>query len=95
MYSSLLLTSLAVTNAVFAAKLHEHHDGYFSPDAVLRVKGENISLGGVHKIAPIVNGSIPGPILRIPENQVVWVRVYNDMHNENLTMVSSLCLMTR
>ncbi|KJZ71745.1 hypothetical protein HIM_08887 [Hirsutella minnesotensis 3608] len=83
---SLLCTAVAVADTAVGAKLHEHRDGFFSPDAVLRVKGQNITAGGIHKFAPVVNGSMPGPTLRIPENQVIWIRVYNDMHDENLTM---------
>ena len=64
------------------------HDASFTPDAVLRVTAQDISLGGIHRLSTLVNGSIPGPELRIPEGEVAWIRVYNDMQDQNLTMVS-------
>ena len=32
-------------------------------------------------------GTSPGPELRFQEGQTKWVRVYNDMDDQNLTMV--------
>lgn len=64
------------------------HDDSFKPDAVLHVTAQNISLGGIHRLTTLVNGSVPGPELRIPEGEVAWIRVYNDMQDRNLTMVS-------
>ena len=64
------------------------HGDSFSPDAILRVTVQDISLGGTQRLTTLVNGSVPGPELRIPENEVAWIRVYNDMKDQNLTMVS-------
>lgn len=64
------------------------HDNSFSPDAILRITAQNISLGGIQRLTTLVNGSIPGPELRVPENEIAWIRVYNDMKDQNLTMVS-------
>ena len=66
------------------------HDNSFSPDAILRVTVQNISLGGIQRLTTLVNGSIPGPELRVPENEIAWIRVYNDMKGQNLTMVSRI-----
>lgn len=66
------------------------HDNSFSPDAILRVTLQNISLGGIQRLTTLVNGSIPGPELRVPENEIAWIRVYNDMKGQNLTMVSRI-----
>lgn len=63
------------------------HDGSFAPDAVLRVTSQNISVGGIQRYSSIINESLPGPTLYLPEGKVTWVRVYNDMPEENLTMV--------
>ena len=65
------------------------HDDSFKPDAVLHVTAKNFKLGGIQRFTTLVNGSVPGPELRIPEGEVAWIRVYNDMENANLTMVSS------
>ena len=64
------------------------HNGSFTPDAILRVTIQDIGLGGIRRLTTLVNGSIPGPELRIPEQEVAWIRVYNDMQDLNLTMVS-------
>ncbi|TVY83023.1 Multicopper oxidase [Lachnellula suecica] len=70
-----------------ATSLDTHsHDDSFTPDAVLRVTRQNTSIGGINRYTTLVNNSLPGPPLRIPENQVVWIRVYNDMTDDNLTM---------
>lgn len=66
------------------------HDDSFFPDAILRVTVHNISLGGIQKLTTLVNGSIPGPELRVSENETAWIRVYNDMEDQNLTMVSRM-----
>ena len=75
-----LITPLYVTATV--------HDDSFIPDAILRVTTQNISLGGIEKLTTLINGSVPGPELRVPENETAWIRVFNDMEDRNLTMVS-------
>lgn len=66
------------------------HNDSFSPDAILRVTTQNVSLGGVQRLTTLVNGSMPGPELRVPENETAWIRVYNDMKGQNLIMVSRI-----
>ncbi|KAL7938249.1 multicopper oxidase [Trichoderma chlorosporum] len=62
------------------------HDDTFIPDRVLRVTRREIGVGGIRRYTTLVNNTLPGPELRIPENEVVWIRVYNDMTDANLTM---------
>lgn len=84
----LLTPSLLVAAVSCFAKFHVH-DATFSPDAILRVTRGNMTLGGgVERYTTMVNGSVPGPALCFHENQVRWVRVYNDLVDANLTMVS-------
>ena len=83
-YPLLLLFSILLSHHVTAIV----HDESFSPDAILRVTAQNVSIGGVHRLTTLVNGSLPGPELRVPENETAWIRVYNDMRGHNLTMVS-------
>ena len=66
------------------------HNESFVPDAILRVTAQKIGIGGIERLTTLVNGSIPGPELRVPEGEVVWIRVYNDMQDQNLTMVVSM-----
>lgn len=87
-YSFLLLFPLILPHHVTAIV----HDDSFSPDAILRVTAQNFSLGGIQRLTTLVNGSIPGPELRVPENETAWIRVYNDMENQNLTMVSRIII---
>lgn len=63
-----------------------HRSCSFTPDVVLNVTRQTISIGGISRYSTLVNGSIPGPTIRIPEEQVVWIRVYNEMSDDNLTM---------
>ena len=85
-HSLLLLFSLILSHCVTAVV----HDGSFTPDAILRVTSQNVSLGGIQKLTTLVNGSTPGPEVRVPENETVWIRVFNDMKDSNLTLVSQI-----
>ena len=66
------------------------HDESFVPDAVLRVTQEERNQSCVPtKEILVVNGTSPGPTLLFTEGETVWIRVYNDISHENLTMVCS------
>ncbi|KAK9415471.1 putative Multicopper oxidase [Seiridium unicorne] len=65
--------------------LHSH-DATFVPDIALSVTRRNVSIGGINRYTTLVNDSLPGPVLRLTEDQVTWIRVYNDMTDSNLTM---------
>ncbi|KKO97602.1 L-ascorbate oxidase [Trichoderma harzianum] len=62
------------------------HDVTFIPDRVLRVTRREIGVGGIRRLTTLINDTLPGPELHIPKHQVVWIRVYNDMTDANLTM---------
>ena len=63
------------------------HGSSFVPDRILRVTAQNVSMNCESRYSVVVNGSVPGPVLRIPEAKITWIRVYNDMKDQNLTMV--------
>ena len=64
------------------------HDENFVPDAVLRVSEQTVTQSCITKPnVALVNGTSPGPEIRLTEGQTSWIRVYNDMHHQNLTMV--------
>lgn len=65
------------------------HDNSFQPDHVLRVTAQDYNQACIERYSVLVNGSSPGPELRIQEDKVSWVRVYNDMEDSNVTMVRS------
>jgi hypothetical protein len=72
-----------------AAALTTHvHDASFNPDVVLHITSQKIGIGGIQRLSVLVNGTVPGPPIVLPEEKVVWVRVYNDMDQENVTMVN-------
>ncbi|KUJ06572.1 L-ascorbate oxidase [Mollisia scopiformis] len=81
-----LLLLLALEWNVEAIKL-VCHDETFVPDAVLRVTAENHTTSCLpSKSTVLVNGTSPGPELRLVEGRTYWIRVYNDMPAANLTM---------
>lgn len=77
---------LAVVGVVTATT--QCHDETFVPDAVLRITAENTTQSCLpSKSVVLANGTSPGPELRLLEGQTYWIRVYNDMPDQNLTMV--------
>lgn len=83
-----LFTLLLATAAWAREPYLKLHDDTFIPDAVLQVTESNSQVGCIERTSVIVNGSVPGPELRFASGSVVWIRVYNDMPDNNLTMVS-------
>ncbi|TVY83420.1 Multicopper oxidase aurL2 [Lachnellula suecica] len=84
---TLLFWSLAVSYLVVASPQCATHNETFVPDAVLRVTESNISQSCYpSKATVLVNGTSPGPELRIKEGITYWIRAYNDMQDKNLTM---------
>ncbi|RFU72775.1 l-ascorbate oxidase [Trichoderma arundinaceum] len=85
----LLLNSLrflSLLELAQAALTPQIHDNSFIPDRVLRVTRRDVGVGGIIRYTTLVNDTLPGPELHIPEGRVVWIRVYNDMTDANLTM---------
>lgn len=62
----------------------------FVPDHVLRVTARNITLGCASRYSLLVNGTYPGPELRLKPIGAQWIRVFNDMIDTNLSMVRHL-----
>ncbi|KAL2022489.1 hypothetical protein VTK56DRAFT_5318 [Thermocarpiscus australiensis] len=62
------------------------HDGRFRPDHVLRVNVAKVSSGCRIREEVVVNGTSPGPLIRLRAGTTSWIRVYNDMEDRNLTM---------
>ncbi|KAH9868288.1 hypothetical protein J1614_007360 [Plenodomus biglobosus] len=65
--------------------LHSHGEK-FVPDYVLRVTYENHTVACQTHMSALVNGTSPGPTLRLPPGKTTWVRVCNDMETYNTTM---------
>ncbi|KAF2436605.1 L-ascorbate oxidase [Tothia fuscella] len=84
------LTSLALTLTTqlinpTAASYHVH-DGSWTPNYILRATAKNISVNCESRYSVVLNGTSPGPTLHLQEGQTTWIRVYNDIDNENLTV---------
>ncbi|KAH8667919.1 multicopper oxidase-domain-containing protein [Tricladium varicosporioides] len=63
------------------------HDDSFVPDGILHVSSGLKKQSCVPtKDILLVNGTSPGPELRFKEGQTVWIRVFNDIPDQNLTM---------
>jgi FtsP/CotA-like multicopper oxidase with cupredoxin domain len=72
----------------FARAATRLHDASFVPDAVLTITAENLAQSCLPpKLTVLVNGTAPGPELRLREGKTYWIRVYNYMSDNNLTMV--------
>jgi hypothetical protein len=66
------------------------HDDQFIPDHVLRVNIAQVPSACETREDVVVNGTSPGPAIRLLPGARTWIRVYNDMPDRNLSMVSRL-----
>ena len=64
------------------------HDDQFTPDHVLRVSIAQVPSACETREDVVVNGTSPGPSIRLLAGARSWIRVYNDMPDRNLSMVS-------
>lgn len=62
------------------------HDGSFQPDYILRATAQNISIDCESRYSVVLNGTSPGPPLYLREGWTTWIRVYNDIKDQNLTI---------
>lgn len=60
----------------------------YAPDYVLSATAENITINCLSRYSVVFNGTLPGPPLYLKENHTTWVRVYNSIEDQNLTVVS-------
>lgn len=79
----------AVTNTTAptnATRLH-CHDASFTPDFYLSITYEKHDVACQQRMSVLVNGTSPGPTLRLTPGKTSWVRVCNNMDAYNTTMV--------
>lgn len=84
----LALASLCFVAQKAIATTTQVHDAAFVPDEVFIITEQNMTIGCGQQSAVAVNGTSPGPVLRLKEGQTTWIRVYNNMADKNFTMVS-------
>lgn len=70
------------------------HDADFVPDHVIRVTAEDISQACDIRHSTVINGTSPGPPIVLQAGKSAWIRVYNDVPDHNLTMVSLVFLIS-
>lgn len=63
------------------------HDSTFTPDLILRGTSGNVTIDCESRYSVLLNGTSPGPTIRLVEGKTTWIRVYNDMKEFNLTVV--------
>jgi L-ascorbate oxidase len=85
-----VLPRLLLANWISALAFAETviHDESFWPDHVLRVSIAEVPSGCESREDVVVNGTSPGPTIHLLAGVRSWIRVYNDMVDQNLTMVS-------
>lgn len=64
------------------------HDATYHPDHILYATAGNVTLNCESRFSVLLNGSTPGPPLYLEEGKTSWVRVYNKIPSENLTVVN-------
>lgn len=88
-----ILSSLVLGSWLPAAlATMELHGESFTPDQVLRITVAQIDSGCQSRQDVVINGTSPGPPLHILPGATTWIRVYNDMTDKNLTMVSYISI---
>lgn len=63
------------------------HGDRFHPDFYLTITREIQNVACEQRMSVLVNGTSPGPTLRLPAGKTSWVRVCNHVDNYNTTMV--------
>lgn len=58
----------------------------WQPDYILRISNDTIAADCTARRSTVINGTSPGPEIRVKEGDHVWVRVYNDMEESNTTL---------
>jgi hypothetical protein len=100
-FSSTIGVLLAIVHAIVGEELNSRpalaeddrlhkHDGSFHPEFYLSVTYENHTVACQHRMSVLVNGTSPGPTLRLTPGKTSWVRVCNNMDTYNTTMVRHL-----
>ncbi|KAM0231823.1 hypothetical protein ACHAP5_010923 [Fusarium lateritium] len=79
------LFSLLPLLALVSAKSRVH-DKSFTPDYVLEATLDDIKVNCISRSSVTFNGSYPGPTLYLREEQTTWIRVYNRVPDNNVTV---------
>ncbi|RMZ84255.1 hypothetical protein DV738_g803, partial [Chaetothyriales sp. CBS 135597] len=80
--SAILLLSLLWAESTTAYAPSPH----VLPEYQLVATAQNITINCQSRYSVVFNGTYPGPPLYLRENYTTWVRVYNEIQDENLTV---------
>lgn len=62
------------------------YDRHFAPNHILRATSQNITVDCQSRTFVVINGSGPVPKIRLREGEVHWIRVYNNVLDQNFTI---------
>ncbi|KAK2616565.1 Multicopper oxidase aurL2 [Conoideocrella luteorostrata] len=62
------------------------HNATFKPEYVLEATLSDIKINCNTRRSVVLNGTSPGPTLHLREGHTTWVRVYNRMSDQNITI---------
>lgn len=79
-----IIWALLVSQVVAEVQLH---DKAFKPDYVLHASASNITVNCENRYSVTINGSVPGPTIYLLEGHATWIRFYNDIGDQNVTLV--------
>lgn len=65
----------------------ESHNEKFVPGYILRATAQIVSQACITRLSVLLNGTSPGPELRLSPEKTSWIRVYNDIPDQNLAVV--------
>jgi hypothetical protein len=63
------------------------HDETWEPEYVLVATAQNITTNCESRYSVVFNGTSPGPAIYMREGKTTWVRVYNQIEDQNVTVV--------
>ncbi|KAI9733903.1 MAG: hypothetical protein M1834_002558 [Cirrosporium novae-zelandiae] len=82
--TTFILTTCCLITFVLADSYR--HDSSFNPDYILRLTAANYAQSCANRYSVLINGTSPGPELRLAPGQTTWIRIYNDMDVDNATV---------
>jgi FtsP/CotA-like multicopper oxidase with cupredoxin domain len=74
------------SSAVASGRLMRH-DASWQPEYVLEATAQNITVNCQSRYSTVFNGTSPGPTLHLQEGKTSWVRVWNRIEDNNVTVV--------
>ena len=95
MFAPFVVSLLALAIPMVFAQNPQVHDASFAPDSVLRISKIDASIACAQRESVVVNGTTPGPVVELTAGKPNWIRVYNDMTDDNATIASTALLSPR